>query len=169
MYAKTLRAIGQSLESLGIVAFVINKAGQSYLVHCDSLPDLLDKSKVKSGSEILCESPGPGRRKTSLKNKEDALQYDASDVSRLDAQGRRKRRRRYSAQVTGRKRLSQLMRVVGKRLDRVEPDSFAVAWTPAGVSIEYQLSDGQRMREELNEAKLAELMMAARFRRAPRR
>lgn len=165
---RDLRAIGQSLESLGVVGFVIKKAGQSYFVHCDSLPDLLEIAKSASLSETVWEDTPLERSRARLLSKDGALEFDATYISRLDAQGQKKRRRRYSAQVTAKKRLSQLLRIVGRKLDQVEPHSFTVSWTPTGVSIEYELSDGQRMKEELDHAKLTELMIESRFRRAPR-
>ena len=45
-HAKSLRAIGQSLESLGIVAFVMEKNGRSYIVRSDQLPEI-EKAKIK--------------------------------------------------------------------------------------------------------------------------
>jgi hypothetical protein len=165
---KDLRAIGQSLESLGIVGFVLKKAGQNYFVHCDSLPDLLDIAKSASLSEKVWDHAPLGRSKVRLVNEDGVLEYDATYISWLDAQGQRKRRRRYSAQVTSKKRLSQLLRVIGRKLDQVEPHSFTVTWTPTGVSVEYELNDGRRMKEELDHAKLSALMIETRFRRAPR-
>jgi hypothetical protein len=166
---KDLRAIGQSLESLGIVGFVLKKAGKSYVVNCDSIPDLLELAKSASLSEKVWDHASLGRSKARLLNQDGALEYDATYISWLDAQGRRKRRQRYSAQVTAKKRLSQLLRVIGRKLDQVEPHSFTLSWTPTGVSIEYELADGQRVKEQLDHAKISELMIEMGFPRASRR
>ena len=50
-HAKSLRAIGQSLESLGVVAFVMEKDGRNYVVRSDPLPDIAELDTLKSLSE----------------------------------------------------------------------------------------------------------------------
>lgn len=136
-------------------------------MHCDSLPDLLTVAKSESLSEKVWEGSPSAKSNFRLLNKEGELEYNPAYISWLDAQGQHKRRRRYSAQVTGKKSLSQLMRAVGRKLDRVEAHGFSINWKPERVIIDYELSDGQRLSEEWNEAKLRELMIELRFRRAP--
>jgi hypothetical protein len=66
-------------------------------------------------------------------------------------------------------KVSQLLRTVGKHLDRVEPHAFTISWTKDAVFVDYELSDGQRIREILSANKLRELTVRSRVRRARRR
>jgi hypothetical protein len=66
-------------------------------------------------------------------------------------------------------KVSQLLRTVGKHLDRVEPHAFSIQWTKDSVFIDYQLADGQTIREVLAVNKLRELTVRSRVRRARRK
>ena len=168
-HAKSLRAIGQSLESLDVVVFVMEKNGRNYIVRSDSLPDIAQLNSKKSLTEKVWEPPAQARRRDRLIGKDGALHYDQPYISWLDAQGRRKRRRRLSAQATGTVKVSQLLRTVGKHLDRVEPHAFTIAWTKDAVFVDYEMGDGQKIREILSADKLRELTMRSRLRRVRRR
>lgn len=168
-HAKSLRAIGQSLESLGVVAFVLEKDGRNYVVSSDSLPDVSALTRKKSLSEKVWEAPSSSRKGGQLIEVDDALHYTPSYVSWLDAQGRRRRRKRLSAQATGTMKASQLLRTVGRHLDRLEPHEFTVTWARDSVCLDYVLPDGQRLREVLSLEKVRELTVRMRFRRARRR
>jgi hypothetical protein len=61
-HAKSLRAIGQSLESLGVVAFVMERDGRNYVVRSDSLPDIAQLDTRKSLSEKVWDSQKSSRR-----------------------------------------------------------------------------------------------------------
>ena len=117
-HAKSLRAIGQSLESLGVVLFVMEKNGRNYIVRSDTLPDIAKLDSKKDLSEKVWDSPTQARRHARLMREDGTLRYDQSYISWLDAQGRKKRRRRFSAQATGPMKDSQLLRTVGTHLDR---------------------------------------------------
>ncbi len=168
-HAKSLRAIGQSLESLGVIAFVMEKSGRTYIVRSDSLPDVSQLDLKKDLTEKVWDAVGAGSRHTRLLDTEGSLRYDPPYVSWLDAQGRKKRRRRLSAQATGTMKVSQLLRTVGKHLDRFEPHAFSIQWTSEKVVVDYELPDGQIAREILSVDKLRELTVRSRFRRARRR
>ncbi len=169
-HAKSLRAIGQSLESIGVVGFVMDKDGRNYVVRSESLPDFAELDAKKDVSEKVWNSPGgSGRRRRQMIGDDGSWHYDPAYISWLDAQGRRKRRRRYSAQTTGTGKVSQLLRTLGRYLDRLEPHSFSISWTKDAVIIDYQLGDGQKIREILLMDKLRELTVRSRFRRARRR
>ena len=167
-HAKSLRAIGQSLESLGVVAFVMEKNGRNYVVRSDSLSDIADLDSKKDLTEKVWDLPS-GRRASRLMGNDGSLRYDPPYISWLDAQGRKRRRRRVSAQATGTMKVSQLLRTVGKHLDRVEPHAFSIQWTKDAVFVDYQLADGQTMREILSVDKLRELTVRSRVRRARRK
>lgn len=168
-HAKSLRAIGQSLESLGVVGFVVEKDGRNYVVRGDSLPNIAELDAKKDLSEKVWDMPISSRRRTHLIENDGSWRYDPAYVSWLDAQGRRKRRRRFSAQATGIMKVSQLLRTLGKHLDRLEPYSFSISWTKDAIVVDYQLGDGQKIREIMMLDKLRELTVRSRVRRARRR
>ena len=168
-HAKSLRAIGQSLESLGVVAFVMEKNGRNYVVRSDSLPDVSQLDVKKDLSEKVWDATGPGGMKARLVGEDGSLRYDSPYISWLDAQGRKKRRRRFSAQATATMKVSQLLRTLGKHLDRVEPHTFSIQWTQDAVLVDYELADGQTVREILSVGKLREQTVRSRIRRARRR
>lgn len=168
-HTKSLRAIGQSLESLGVVAFVMEKNGRNYVVRSDSLPDISELDVRKSLSEKVWDSQRSARSSARLTHNDGSLHYDPSYVSWLDAQGRKKRRKRFSAQATGTMKFSQLLRTLGRHIDRLEPHAFTISWTKDSVSIDYDLGDGQKITEVLTIEKLRELTVRMRVRRARRR
>jgi hypothetical protein len=167
-HAKSLRAIGQSLEALGVIAFVMEKDGRNYIVRSDSLPDISTLNVKQSLSEKVWEVPSARRHMRALQT-DGTLKYDVSYVSWLDAQGRKRRRKRLSSQTTGRSRVSQLLRTLGKHLDRLEPHAFTISWSGDAICIDYEMADGQRVQETLSIEKLRDLTVRSRFRRARRR
>jgi hypothetical protein len=167
-HGKSLRAIGQSLESLGIIAFVMEKNGRSYIVRSDSLPEVSQLELKKDLSEKVWEAGGGTRRRTVV-SKDGALHYDGPYIAWLDAQGRRKRRRRFSAQATGTMKVSQLLRTLGKHLDRLEPHAFSIQWTNDSAIVDYELPGGETVREVLSSDKLRQLTVRSRVRRSRRR
>ena len=63
-------------------------------------------------------------------------------------------------------KFSQLLRSVGRHIDRLEPHAFTICWTKDSVSVEYDLGDGQKITEILPIDKLRELTVRMRVRRA---
>lgn len=167
-HSKTFRAVGESLESLGVLTFTLEKAGLGVTVRTS---DPLDPSKLAKANlaEKVWEIEASSRRQAKLFREDGALHYDANYISWLDTQGQRKRRNRFSAQAGGTKNLPQLMRSLGRHLDRVEPHRFRISWGDAEVHLDYQLPDGSRIQEVLNIAKLHELTIGSRYRRAARK
>jgi len=151
-----------------VVAFVMEKNGRNYVVRSDSLSDIADLDSKKDLTEKVWDLAS-GRRASRLMGNDGSLRYDPPYISWLDAQGRKRRRRRVSAQATGTMKVSQLLRTVGKHLDRVEPHAFSIQWTKDAVFVDYQLADGQTMREILSVDKLRELTVRSRVRRARRK
>lgn len=167
-HAKSLRAVGQSLESLGIVAFVMKKDGRNYIVRSDALPDISQLDSKKDLTEKVWDAKAASSRHTRLLAEDGSLFYDPPYVSWLDAQGRKKRRRRISAQATGTMKVSQLLRTVGRHLDQLEPHAFNIQWTSEHVIVDYQLANGESAREVFPITKIRELTVRSRFRRARR-
>jgi len=167
-HAKFLRAIGDSLQFLGVTNFVLEKAGSDFVVRTAQPvePMKLVKPNV---SERVWETQTSSRRHAKLFREDGALHYENSYISWLDAQGKRKRRRRFSVQSSATKNLPQLLRTLGRHLDRVEPHSYRVSWGDQEVHLDYQLADGSHLQEILSIPKLRELTVRSRFRRAPRK
>jgi hypothetical protein len=167
-HSKTLRTVGESLEFLGVLTFTLEKAGQGVTVRTS---DPLDPSKLAKAnpSKTDRESEASSRRQAKLFREDGALRYDANYISWLDAQGQRKRRAQFSGHAGGTKNLPQLMRSVGRHLDRVDAHEFRISWGDAEIHLDYQLPDGSRIQEVLNVAKLHELTMRSRHRRTARK
>jgi hypothetical protein len=66
-------------------------------------------------------------------------------------------------------KLSQLLRTVGRHLDRLEPHSFTILWSAKGATVHYELADGQQISETLSIEKVRELTLRMRFQRTRRR
>ena len=147
----------------------MEKNGRNYIVRSDSLHDLAQLDLKKDLSEKVWDVNGAGRRRTRLILDDGSLRYDPPYISWLDAQGRKRRRKRFSAQASGTMKVSQLLRAVGKHLDRVEPHAFSIQWTKDAVLLDYESGDGQTIRETLSVDKLRELTVRSRIRRARRR
>ena len=168
-HAKSLRAIGQSLESLGVVAFVMEKEGRSYIVRSDSLPELSALTEKKNLSEKVWDRVSLSKKTSELLKDDGSLLYAPTYVSWLDAQGRKKRRKRLSAQASGTMKVSQLLRTLGRHLDRLEPHAFTISWSRDGVTIHYELPDSRQIIEKLSVEKIRELTLRMRFQRSRRR
>ena len=145
----------------------MEKDGRNYVVRSAALPDITEVDLKKDLTEKVWDVGG-ARSASSLIREDGSLHYDVPYISWLDAQGRKRRRRRFSAQATGTMKVSQLLRTVGRHLDRLEPHAFTIQWTKDAVSIDYELSDGRIVRETLPVDKVRELTVRSRFRRARR-
>ena len=167
-HTKFLRAIGDSLQALGVSRFELEKVAAGYVVRTT---DPIDPNKlVKPNlSERVWESQTTTRRHAKLFREDGALHYEFNYLDWLDAQGKRKRRRRYTAQASVSKNLGQLLRSLGRHLDRVEPHRFHFSWNDQDVHLDYQLPDGSQIQEVLTLAKLRDLTKRSRYRRAPRK
>jgi len=122
LQSKSLRAIGQSLEILRVEAFELEKEDYSYVVRSKSLSPTSQWIFRNSVVERVWDSPGAAQNSTQVGN--DWLRYDSTDISWLDAQGRKSRRSASFAQVRGVSRLSQLLRTLGEHLDVARGSSF---------------------------------------------
>jgi hypothetical protein len=164
-YSKSLRAIGQSLETVHVEAFGLEKEGDSYVVRSQSLTPsrlwILSNSLV----EDVRDSPGPDPKSTHLTGGEGWVCYGPFDISLLDAQGRKKRRNESFVQVRGGSKLSHLLRALGDYLDQKQASTFNISWSPDSLSVDYQVSGGQRGQKKFTVEKLQELHSHMRFRK----
>ena len=160
-YAKSLRAIGQSLEKLRVQAFRLEREGDSYLVRSQSL-----RGTRNSLAETVSDS-GTDQESIQLTGGDGWLCYGPLDIARLDAQGQRKRQNLGFAQMRGDK-LSQLLRTLGDHLDRKEATAFHISWTPDSVSVDYRMPDGLHEHKDFTIERLHKLALHSRFRRSNR-
>ena len=136
-----LRAIGQSLEILGIEAFEVNRDGSDYVVTLHIPPtggrQLSSTALPRMRSVADCDN-GNGSS-----HYEGSLRYSSMSISWLDAYGRRKRRNRVFADCRGRKKLSHLLRTLGQHLDRKELIAINIVWASDRVSVAYLGNGGE--------------------------
>jgi len=165
-YAKSLRAIGQSLEKLRVQAFRLEREGDSYLVRSQSLRGTRQWILKNSLAETVADA-GTDPESIQLTGGDGWLCYGPLDIARLDAQGQRKRHNLGFAQMRGDK-LSQLLRTLGEHLDRKEATAFQISWTPDSVSVEYRMPDGLDERKDFTIERLHKLALHSRFRRSNR-
>jgi len=160
-YANSLRAMGQLLESANIVAFELKKTGQYYIVQSDSLARTGEwiLRNALSGSDVSLLN----RRRSA---DERSLCFTQPDISRLDAQGKRRRREHSSAQTQSSRKLSQLLRSLGDHLDKRAVVTFHISWTHESVFADYQGADGQSDCRTFTPGKLQQLGLYTRFRRS---
>jgi len=163
-HAKSLRAIGQYLETLPIQAFEIEKTGNDYVVRTASLSPTAQWIFKESPNEV---SDSPTRTKKPSSN-DRSMRYETLDIVRLDAQGRKKRRKHTFSQTRGAKTLSQLLRTVGEHLDRIEVSAFTVSWSTDSVSVDYQRAEGGREREDFTLKQVRELGLHMQLHRSGR-
>ena len=166
-HSSSLRAIGQSLETFHVEAFALDKKNDSHVVRSESLTPTRQWILRNSLVETVWDSPARDQKATQLTGGDGWLCYDPVSLSRLEAQGRKKRRSHSFAQMHEAK-LSDLLRTVGEHLDIMQANTFSIVWAPDSVSVEYQTAHGQRERKDFSVEKLRELSLHLRFRRANR-
>jgi len=147
----------------------MEKEGRSYIVRSDSLPELSALTEKKNLSEKVWDRVSLSKKTSELLKDDGSLLYAPTYVSWLDAQGRKKRRKRLSAQASGTMKVSQLLRTLGRHLDRLEPHAFTISWSRDGVTIHYELPDSRQIIEKLSVEKIRELTLRMRFQRSRRR
>ena len=160
-HAKSLRVIGQSLETAKIQAFELKTDGQNYIAQSDSLTAasewILRYAVSPHGVSEQSARPSTTNR---------SVRFTPADISRLDDQAERQRRINPSQHTQTYHRLSQLLRALGDHLDRAEVNSFHISWTSGSVSVDFQPVDGRRDFRTFTNEKLEQLGSHSRFRRA---
>jgi hypothetical protein len=166
-HSSSLRAIGQSLETFRVEAFVLDKKNHTHVVRSESLTPTRQWILRNNLVETVWDSPARDHKDTQLTGGDGWLCYDPVSLSRLEAQGRKKRRSHSFAQMHEAK-LSDLLRTVGEHLDIMQVNTFSIVWASDAVSVEYQTAHGQSERQDFSVEKLRELSLHLRFRRANR-
>jgi hypothetical protein len=124
-YARTLRCVGQALDDLSLKAFQVKLQNDVY--------------EVQAWQKGIYSAP------------EIELRYTAEDLKRLEHEGRRKRR--HPPKRTNFFTVSQLLRLAGNYLDRVEGRLVKISWQKQAdriqsVTLQYEPIEEQRKEEK---------------------
>jgi hypothetical protein len=167
-YAKSLRAIGHSLEMLHLRAFELEKAGDFYVVRSASLTETHEWILKNNLAEQSSDSPIPDSETTQLTVGNGWLCYGPLDIARLNARERKKKDNHVSGfePRCETDKLAQLLATLGEHLDIIKAIGFEIAWAPDAISVEYHTSDGAHERKSFTPEKLQQLALGAKFRRS---
>ena len=159
-YAQALRAIGVSLEVLGISSFNLEKYGEDYIVYVTASQPTRGKSFAARIAGILRWFHN------SDKKPPDVLTYALSDILRLD----REQRSRYSEAnvMPDTYKLAQVLRVIGDHLDRKEACAFTISMSSDAVSVWYETSGGHQTRDSFTVENLYDFAVHMYLRRSKR-
>ena len=142
-YQKSLRAIGQGLEIIGVEQCGLEFYGNFYLVRgicktlkpkealqLGSMPDALDNQPQES---TLCVSGGNQASRSSSSFEFTGLRFDFNDIRRFELKGQ-------AASVNSEGtpdpyRLSQTLRLAGAYLDNKESLLIRLNWRPGFVTL----------------------------------
>lgn len=164
LHAKSLKAIGQSLEMLRLRAFKLAKQGHVYIVSSDSLTDTHEWIVRNSLAGSMIDSPTREQKLTQLTVGNRWLCYGPLDMLRLNALGRiQENRHRLGLSGEGSK-LIRLLEALGEHLDSKQAINFEILWTPDSVSVEYQTAKTLSERSYFTFEKLHKLASYSRFR-----
>lgn len=167
-HARSLRAIGQSLEILRIEAFVLEKDGDHFTVRSEALTpssQWIVRSKLV---EKVLESQEPDPTSSPSRGGQGWLRYEPLDISWLDARGRKKRRSRAMPQIWRATKVSHLLRTLGQHLDRLEVSAFNISLTPESVTVGYRTPSGDHTHESFGMERLRQQGFHMKFRRSRR-
>ena len=161
-HAKSLRLIGQSLEVAKLQLFELKTDGPNYVVQSDALSAATEwiLRQSLSPTDVIWQSRSTSNR---------SVRFTPADILRLDDQAKKQRRANSSPDRQTHRRLSQLLRVLGDHLDRMEVYSFQISWTETSSSVEFRSTDGLGDSRSFTPEKLAQLGSHSRFRRLSRR
>jgi hypothetical protein len=161
-HAKSLRVIGQSLETARVQAFELETDGPNYVLRSDSLTAasewiLRHALRPNDFSKQSARQPIVSR----------SVRFALADISRLDDQAQKQRRVNSSPHNKQTyQRLSQLLRAMGDQLDRTEVNSFHISWTSNSASVDFQSMDGESNSRIFTVEKLEQLGSHSRFRQS---
>lgn len=166
-YALSLRAIGQSLETLRLETFSLETKGQAYIVRSDSLTATHEWMLRNILTDNCPDSAAP--ENTELTVGDGSLRYGPREIARLNAQKEKKRRQHGFQQGREGHKLPDLLRALGEHLDMKEASALDILWTPEAALVEYCTPDGLCERKDFTIEKLHQLASRSKFRRSYRR
>jgi hypothetical protein len=157
--AKSLRVIGQSLESAGIAVFEVEKHGPQYLIWTD----LVTEAGEKILRNLLRRNKAISKNTLSTRKSSRVFCFSPADILRLEAHAQIKRRRQF---VSGSKMLSHGLRALGDHLDRMKVSAFRIDWTAGSVDLYYQRLNGQHDSRTFTAEEVQNLCLHPRLRRS---
>ena len=159
-HAKSLRVIGQCLDTARVSVFEVEKNGQNYLLSVDSVS--------KAGEWILRNALDDNALSQALVRSADNRRFcfNPADIARLDIEAQRQRDSHSSANAQPSNRLSQALRALGDHLDITEVTSFRLSWKFDDAAVDYQERDGECGSRTFTTEKLERLGFHSRFRRS---
>jgi hypothetical protein len=168
LHAKSLSAIGQSLEMLRLRAFGLEKKGDFYIVRSESLTETHEWILRNNLAEQILDSPVPDPEGTQITVGDGWLCYGPLDIARLHARELKKRDNHGFEHRCEADKLAQLLGTLGEHLDSKKATAFEISWAPDSVSVEYQTPNGVRERKDFTVEKLQQLASYSRFQRPSR-
>jgi hypothetical protein len=176
-YARPLRAIGQALETLNLQSFELEPIGEDFYVRgtltrpdADLSYDVVTQDKL---SAVWGKIPGfdyPERERHSRNGAAVVapieLHYTIRDVDRLEQEGQARRVDPHRMPDTV--SLSQVLRCVGAYLNQKRARLLRLWRDAESVSVEYETSLGNKLKETLAVAELYDLWVRMYMQRAER-
>lgn len=154
-YARSLRAIGQALETLHISAFSLAKEAGKYVVR-DWEPSFLKAL----ADEFQPIGDFAGERKSG-----NILVYNGSDAERLETLGRS---RRGSNENIDTNTVSSGLRLVGDFLDQKKASTFNIQWSIESVRVAFETASGSPKETSFTMKTLKDLAVVMYLRRSRR-
>jgi hypothetical protein len=160
VHSKSLRVIGQSLETAKIPSFELEADGQNYVVKSELL--------TGTGEWVLRHTlrrndfSEQTARQSTVKC---SVRFTPGIISRLDEHAQMQRRSS-SSPPNGFRRLSQLLRTLGDQFDRMNASAFQISWVSDSVSVYFQFLDGQCDSRTYTAEKLQQMGLSSRFLRS---
>jgi hypothetical protein len=155
-YSESLRAIGHSLEVLGISTFGLEKQGANYIVRATG-STTKKKTVLKRIAARLKESRKPDNQSS------EPLSYTPIDISRLA--GEQQSQHRKANVMPDAHKLAQILRMVGYYLDRREARAFTIFVSSHLLIVWYETSGGHQQRESFTAENLYDLAVHMYLRR----
>jgi hypothetical protein len=155
-YSESLRAIGDSLDVLGISTFYLEKQADNYIVR-PTTGSTTKKTFLKRIAEKLKGSRKPDKQSSQ------PLCYTPTDISRVA--GDQQWQHRKTNIMPDAHKLAQLLRVVGFHLDRKEASAFTISMSSDLLIVWYETSGGHQQRESFTLENLYDLAVHMYLRR----
>lgn len=159
-YSESLRAIGHSLEVLGISTFALEKQDANYIVRATG-STTIKKTVLKRIAARLKQSRKPDKQSSG------PLSYTPTDISRLA--GEQQSQHRKANVMPDAHKLAQSLRMIGYYLDRKEASAFNICVSSQLLIVSYETSGGHRQQESFTMENLYDLavhMYLQRWKRA---
>jgi hypothetical protein len=136
-HARSLRVIGQSLETARVLTFELEKYGPQYMIWTDSITAA---GEALLRNALMRNNAASQEARHAQPNR--VFCFSSADILRLDAQAQKQRRNQSLSGTPPHKLLSHGLRTLGDHFDRMQVNAFRIEWTLGSVSIHYQRVNG---------------------------